>query len=95
MVALTVESAKTIGLTVAIGLAVLAVGSAWLIKNITQKLISVAVLGILAIGIWTQRTNLSDCANTAKERVKVGDTSNVTCTFFGSEVDLSKQLSGR
>jgi cobalamin biosynthesis protein CobD/CbiB len=92
MVALSVDSAKNIGLIVAAALLVFTLGSAWLIKNITTKLITAAILGILCIGVWTQRSNLQDCAAKAKERLAAGDTRSITCSFLGSDIDLG--LSG-
>ena len=46
------------------------------------------VMAGFALGVWTQRTNLTDCAEQAKAKVTVGDTSPTTCTFFGVEVDI-------
>ena len=58
MTSMTVESAKNIGIGVAIGLVLLMVLMAWLVKNVTTKLISVLLLAGLAFGVWTQRTSL-------------------------------------
>jgi hypothetical protein len=88
MVALSVESAKNIGLIVAAALLVFTIASAWIIKKVTTKLITVAVLAILCIGVWTQRSNLQDCAAKAKERISAGDTRAITCSFLGSDIDL-------
>lgn len=82
MLALTVEAAKNIALVVAAAIIVLTVASAWLIKNITAKVITVLILGGLALGVWTQRGALQDCA----DRVKANPAAGGTCTFFGSEV---------
>jgi len=90
MAALDLETAKNIGIIVAAGLLVLTLAAAWAIKNITSKLIAVIVLGVLCIGVWTQRSNLQDCATKAKERAKAGDTRPITCTFFGSEVNVGR-----
>lgn len=88
MTALSLETAKNIGIIVAAGLLVLTLAAAWTIKNITTKLVTVIVLGVLCIGVWTQRSNLQDCSTKAKERVTAGDTRPITCTFFGSEVNV-------
>lgn len=86
MLALSLESAKTLAIVVAAAFVVFAVVSAWMIKNITTKIIAVVVLAGLALGVWTQRTSLQDCADKAKER---GTQEGViTCTFFGTEVEV-------
>jgi hypothetical protein len=88
MLALSLESAKTIGIVLAVTLGIFAIGSAWVIKTITTKLITVVVLGGLAWGIYTQRAYLTDCADRAKKRLKAASTEEITCTFFGSEVPI-------
>jgi hypothetical protein len=90
MTALSLETAKNIGMIVAAALLVLTLAAAWAIKNITSKLLAVIVLGGLCIGVWTQRSNVQDCATKAKERVTAGDTRPITCTFFGSDVNVGR-----
>ena len=89
MTSMTVQSAKNIGIGVALGLLVVMVLMAWLVKNVTAKLISVLIIAGLAFGVWTQRTSLEDCAGKVKARAAVGDTSDITCTFLGSDITVS------
>jgi len=89
MSALTVESAKNIGIVVAAVLVALMLAMAWLIKNVTAKVITVLVVGGLAFGVWTQRASLQDCADKVEARVAVGDFSDVTCTFLGTDIKVS------
>ena len=86
MTAMTLESAKNIGIAVAIGLVALMFVLAVVIKNVTTKLISLLIFGGLAFGVWTQRSSLQDCADKVKARAVVGDTSDLTCSFLGSEI---------
>lgn len=89
MTALSLESAKTIAIVLAIGFVAFAVISAWLIKNITMKILSIVVLVGLGLGVWTQRANLQDCADKARARVEAGgDEDSIKCEFFGSEVSI-------
>lgn len=89
MTALSLESAKTIAIVAAIALLAFAVISAWVIKNVTMKIISIVLLAALGLGMWTQRGNLQDCADRAKAKVADGASeSSVTCEFFGSEVSV-------
>ena len=89
MTSMTVDGAKNIGIAVALGLVVVMVLMAWLIKNVTAKLISVVIVAGLAFGVWTQRTSLEDCAGKVKARAALGNKSDVTCTFMGSDIEVS------
>jgi hypothetical protein len=88
MTALTVESAKNIGIAVAVALVFLMLVMAVVIKNVTTKLITVLLIGGLAFGVWTQRSSLQKCADKVKASGVLGDT-NVTCSFLGSDVKVS------
>lgn len=89
MTAMTLESAKNIGIAVAVGLVALMLLMAFVIKNITAKLITVVILGGLAFGVWTQRSSLQDCADRVKDRGVAVTSSDVTCSFLGSDVKVS------
>ena len=69
MTALSLQSAKTIGIVVLIAFIAFAIISAWLIKNVTMKIISILLMLGLGLGVWTQRSNLQDCADRAKAKV--------------------------
>ncbi len=88
MTAMTVDSAKNIGIAVAVALLALMVVTAWLIKNVTTKLITVVIIGGLAFGVWTQRSSLQDCANKVKDRGVLGDKTEITCSFLGSDIKV-------
>jgi hypothetical protein len=88
MTALTYETAKNIGIAVAVGLIALMVISAIVIKNITTKLITMLIIGGLAFGVWTQRSSLQDCAGKVRDRGAVAN-ADVTCSFLGSDVNIS------
>lgn len=88
MFALDVDGAKRIAIVLFVAFIVLAAVSAWFIKNVTTKIIMVLVLVGLALGVWTQRTSLQDCATRVKQKAAVGDFSSTTCTFFGTDVNV-------
>ena len=89
MIALSLQSAKTIAIVVLIVFVAFAVISAWVIKNVTMKIISILLLLGLGLGMWTQRSNLQDCADRAKAKVDAGiDEGSITCEFFGTEVSV-------
>jgi hypothetical protein len=88
MTAMTVDSAKNIGIAVAVALVMLMLLSAFVIKKATVKLLTIVILGGLAFGMWTQRSSLEDCAAKVKARGVLGDTTPVTCTFVGSDIKV-------
>jgi hypothetical protein len=79
---LTVGAAKNIAIVIVVGIIALAVLSAWLVRNITAKVVMVLLFAGIALGVWTQRSSLDDCA----DRVKANPTAGATCTFFGTDV---------
>ena len=86
MLALTLGQAKTIAVLVVLALIVLAVVSAWVMKEIMQKVALVVILGLLALLVWTQRSSLDDCADRVRAAEFRGDT---TCSFLGRDVTIS------
>ncbi len=90
MVALTLGQAKTIGIVVVVALVVLALVSAWVMKEVGQKVALVVILGLLALLVWTQRSSLDECADKVREGGVRGDT---TCSFLGRDIDISTDSS--
>jgi protein-S-isoprenylcysteine O-methyltransferase Ste14 len=89
MSALSLDSAKNIAIIVAVVMVVLAVLSAMIVKNIVGKIISIVLLAGLALGVWTQRTNLQNCADKAQAEIEAkGPNATLTCTFFGQEIKV-------
>ncbi len=92
MLALTVDAARNIAIGVLVALVVLAAVTAKVIANITAKVIVVLIIVGLALGVWTQRASLGDCADRVKEQARAGSTTT-TCTFFGTDVDVKVPVS--
>jgi hypothetical protein len=86
MTAMTVDTAKNIGIAVAVGLVALMLVMAFVIKNVTAKLITVLVIGGLAFLVWTQRSSLQDCADRVRTGAAAGDDE---CKFLGSHIKVS------
>lgn len=89
MLALSLETAKTaavVAIVVILGTGVL---SAWLMKTIVSKVVTLVVLAGLAFAVYSQRTNLQDCADRAKAEAADFDVEDgFTCSFFGTDVDI-------
>ena len=43
----------------------------------------------LAFGVWTQRSACRTAPSKVKDRAALGDTSDVTCTFFGTDITIN------
>ncbi|HNJ98490.1 MAG TPA: hypothetical protein PLV13_10210 [Ilumatobacteraceae bacterium] len=84
MFAVSLETAKTIGIVVFVAFVLIGVVSAWLIKTVVTKAIVALVMVGLAIAVYSQRASLQDCADKAKSHLG----KEVSCTFFGTEVKV-------
>jgi hypothetical protein len=90
MLALTLGEAKNIALVIVAVLVVLAVGSAWLMKTMMQKVALVVILGLLAVVVWLLRADLQQCADDVRDDVAAGQRGvDTTCSFFGADVQIS------
>ena len=90
MFALTLEQAKTMAILIVLALVVMAVGSAWLMKTVTQKVALFAILGLMALLVWSQRASLDECADKVREG---GISVDTTCAFFGRDINISTDRS--
>jgi hypothetical protein len=95
MIALSVASAKNIAIGAAGVFVVFSLLSAWIIKNIVGKVIMIVLTVGLALGAWTQRGNLQDCANNAEvaaqKAAAAGKSDGLTqipCKLMGFTVKL-------
>lgn len=90
MLALTLDQATRIAAIAAGALVVLAIGSAWLMKTVAQKLALAVILGLLAVVVWTQRASLQECADKVRAEARTQVTQvDTTCAFLGRDVTIS------
>lgn len=90
MLALTLGQAKTLAILIVLALVVMAIGSAWLMKTVAQKVALVAILGLMALLVWSQRSSLDECADKVREG---GIRVDTTCSFFGRDINISTNRS--
>jgi len=88
VLALDLNGAKNLAIVLVIGFALLSLVVGIIIKNITMKIVSMVFMIGLALGVWTQRQSLQDCADDVRAKAAVGDFSATTCEFFGKDVDV-------
>lgn len=86
VLALTLGQAKFLALAIVLILIGGAIFSAWIMKEIAQKVVLVVIIGLVALLVWTQRSSLDECADKVREGGIRGDT---TCSFFGRDVRIS------
>lgn len=82
MTALSLDTARNVAIVVVVALAASSLASAWVVKNMMVKLVTVAITAGLALGVWSQRAALQDCAR----QVQANPTVGATCHFFGTDV---------
>ena len=87
VLALTTDDAKTIAIVAASAFVLLGLLAAWVMKTIVQKVVVAVVLAGLALAAWSQRTSVDQCVEDVKASISA-DSAQVTCTFFGTEVDV-------
>jgi hypothetical protein len=84
MLALDVQAASNLGVVLVVALVVLSLVMAAIVKNVMMKLITMLLMLGLALGVWTQRSELRTCA----DRIESGGFDGTTCTFFGSQIEI-------
>jgi hypothetical protein len=88
----TVDQAKTAAMVAVVVLIALAVASAWIMKEVSQKVALVVILGLVALLVWTQRASLQECS----EKVRAAGTNfndpdvDTTCSFLGRDVQIKR-----
>lgn len=94
MLALNLGEAKNIALAIVAVLVLLAIGSAWLMKTMMQKVALVLILGLLAVVVWLLRADLEQCADDVRTDLATGQRAvDTTCSFFGADVQISSSRS--
>jgi hypothetical protein len=92
VLAIEFSTIRDVALGISVGAVVLAVVFAIVIKWIVGKLITVAILVLLAGVVWWQRDSLQDCADRVGQTLSAGATNSTTCTFFGRDVTVDSPL---
>ena len=88
MLALTTDTAKQYGLYGIVGVLVLGVLSAIIVRKVVGKIISLIITVGLAAMLFGQRGAINDCIKNNEPMVKAGKAADVSCTFFGQTIKL-------
>jgi hypothetical protein len=87
MAGITLETMRTIATIGAVGFVILALISGILLKSLAQKAAFLAIFGLVAVLIWTQRQSLEDCAAIVQASL-LTDGTEATCSFLGFSVTI-------
>ena len=60
----------------------------WVVKEVVKKVFTVVILLAIAGLAWSQRAELTACADEVRETVDAAAMPDTTCTFFGQEVTV-------
>jgi len=85
---LTLDTAQNLAIALLVVFIVLAVLSAWLVKKLVAKVISIALLALLAFAAWSNRDSLEDCADKVSAALEAGTSRDNECTLFGFTVTI-------
>lgn len=88
MSGLTLDTAENTSLWTVAGAILLALIAVWLVKQVVTKVLTVGLLLALAGLVWSQRTELSECADNVEASIAAGLQPDTTCTFFGRAVTI-------
>lgn len=80
-----VDTAKTVASSMSIGSVVIALAALVLVKNMVMRIIMTILLLALGLASYSQRSNITDCANKVRA---AGGTQEISCTFFGQTVEI-------
>jgi hypothetical protein len=92
VVGLELETVRNVALIAIAAAVVLALAGAWILKAIVGKVVSIVVLGVLAVAVWSQRESVQDCADRVGATLEAGAVDDTTCTFFGRDVTVTSPL---
>jgi hypothetical protein len=86
--AFDLDTAKNASLFTVAGAVLLALAAVWLVKQVVTKVLTVVVLLAIAGLVWSQRAELTDCADNVRDTIDAGLAPDTTCTFFGQDVTV-------
>lgn len=96
LAALDVDTIKTLALGVSGGSLLIALVLMKLISSIVGKIVSLVVFAGIAIGGFSQRQSITDCADKVRDQVSASAAASgrieTTCKFFGRDISINVDL---
>lgn len=88
MLGLDVDTVRNGSLFTVAGAVLLALAAVWLVKQVVTKVLTVAILLAIAGLVYSQRAELNDCVEKARDTIETGLVTDTECTFFGQDVKI-------
>ncbi len=82
------ETAKNASLWTVAAAVLLALVTVWVVKEVVKKVFTVVILLAIAGLAWSQRAELTACADEVQDTVDALAVPDTSCTFFGQEVTV-------
>ena len=58
------------------------------VSSIAGKIVSSVVMVALALGGWSQRSEITNCVDAVRAQAAAASTLEASCTFFGQDITL-------
>jgi hypothetical protein len=87
MAGISLDTIRTLATAGSIGFLAVALVAGFLLKSLAQKAAFLAIFGLLALLVWTQRQSLEDCAAVVQASLMT-DGAEVSCSFLGMSVTI-------
>ncbi|WP_117000168.1 hypothetical protein [Desertimonas flava] len=88
MLGIDLDTVRNGSLFTVAGAVLLALAAVWLVKQVVTKVLTVAILLAIAGLVYSQRTELNDCVDSARVTIAAGLVDDTECTFFGQSVKI-------
>ena len=88
MLGFDLDTARNASVWTVAGAILLALVAVWVVKNVVSKVLTVVILLAIAGLVWSQRTELNDCADNVQATIDQNLSTSTTCTFFGRDVTM-------
>lgn len=88
MSAFELQTAQNASLWTVAAAVLLALAAVWIVKEVVKKVLTVLILLAIAGLAWSQRSELTDCADRVSDSLGAGLIDDTTCTFFGQAVTV-------
>jgi len=89
---LTLDTATNLAIALIVLFIVGGILSAWLVRKVVAKVISITLFALLAFAVWSNREALQDCADKVSATLEQTGGSSAAadneCTIFGFTVEI-------
>lgn len=90
--AISPETLKTVALGVTGGSLLIGIILLKVVSSIVGKIVSLIVFAAIGIAGFSQRAQISDCADKIQAQAEASGSVDTKCTFFGQQVTLKVDL---